>query len=350
MGKIRKKIKGLFAARRAPAQNLICSEIFESMAILADGSVTCGCADIFEGRALGNVTVEPLATIFQNERYRELRRRIISGDIPPQCQHCPFRVRPRTGHEGVVGGPITWLQIDPIFNCNLKCPDCALTEMREANYFIRPRTALTLETFKSLIDQTSPTLRHIRFHMLGEPFLNRQAPEMLFHAREKIPHLFISIETNGLLVTPEVQRALVGARVDYVKFSIDGASQETYAQYRIGGDFQKAYENMAGLVAARREAGADRPRVVWQYILFKWNDSDEEVRRAQRLAREAGVDHLYWLVTHSAGASERFLPGGRYPLFEGEGQSLNETIEIAGRRGEPMVRPEPALGEYDPWK
>lgn len=352
MQKFWNKIKGWLCPPcgcAAPAR-LICSEVFESMSILADGSVTCACTDIFEGRVLGNVNTQPLAEIFGSERYRELRRRMMAGDLPPQCVKCPVRVRPRTGDESIEGRGILWLQIDPIFNCNLRCPNCDLTRMWEENFFIRPRTALSLETFKKVIDQTAPTLKHIRFHMLGEPLMNPQSAEMLRYAREKIPHLFISIETNGLFIGSELQKALVEAKVDYVKFSVDGASQETYSQYRVGGDFPKVYENMAGLVATRNSAGSNRPRVTWQYILFEWNDSDEEIRRAQDLARRAGVDHLYWLATHSTGASKRFLPDGKYPIFEGEGQSFNKTLEIASSSGEAMKRPAPSLKEYDPWK
>jgi len=329
---------------------LICSEIFESMSILADGSVTCGCVDIYEGRILGNVKEEPLRAIFDNEKYRDLRRRMLSGDLPPQCVDCPLRVRSKNGTESIKAGDIKWLQIDPAFNCNLRCPDCAFTQMREENYFIRPRTAISLETFRSIIDQAAPTLQHIRYHMLGEPFLNKQAGEMLRYAREKIPSVFISIETNGTLVGPDMQKQLVDARVDYVKFSIDGASRETYGEYRRGGDFEQVFRNMKELVETRNKAGSDRPRVLWQYILFRWNDSDREIRKAQMLAREAGVDDLYWLLTHSAGASRRFVPGESYPIFEGEGQSLNVTIEIASREGRPITRPAPTLEQYDPWK
>jgi MoaA/NifB/PqqE/SkfB family radical SAM enzyme len=186
--------------------------------------------------------------------------------------------------------------------------------------------------------------------MLGEPFLNNDAGEMLCYAREKVPDLFISIETNGTRVGPEMQNTLVENRIDYVKFSIDGASQETYTKYRVGGIFKEVYGNMAGLVRTRNAAGADRPRIIWQYILFKWNDSDEEIRKAKRLAKEAGVDQLYWLLTHSPGASERFLPGGDYPAFEGEKQSLNVTIELASKERKAMPRPTPTIDEYDPWK
>ena len=257
-----KKIKRRFS--NPAGKGLICSEIFESMAVLADGSVSCGCVDIFEGRALGNIHEKTLEEIFRSEPYKELRRRMISGDLPPQCRKCPLRVRPRTGNESTEGGSIEWIQLDPIFNCNLQCPDCALTAMRENNFFIRPRTALSLDSFKKIIDQAAPTLKHIRFHMLGEPFMNKKSGEMLTYARTKIPEVFISIETNGILMDSGLCDVLVDNRIDYVKFSIDGASQKTYEKYRVGGDFQKAYDNMAMLVHKRNSAGADRPRVIWQ--------------------------------------------------------------------------------------
>jgi len=350
MAELWKKIAGCFTARETVREERICSEIFESMAILADGSVTCGCADIFEGRVLGNAAAQPIEEIFRGEKYRELRRRMISGELPPQCLRCPLRVRRRTGRETEQGGPLSWLQVDPAFNCNLRCPDCALTEMRDADYFIRPRTALSLDTFHRLVDQAASTLHHIRFHMLGEPFLNPNAVAMLQYARDKVPGVFLSIETNGILLDPPLQKALVDARVDYVKFSIDGATQEVYEKYRVGGDLRRALDNMAGLINLRREADCNRPRVIWQYILFQWNDSDEHLAAARAEARRIGMDELYWLITHSRGASQRFVPDRPHPELEGPGESVNFTIELAGAGGRILTRPEPNLKEYDPWK
>ena len=53
------------------------------------------------------------------------------------------------------------------------------------------------------------------------------------------------------------------------------------------------------------------PHLNWRYILFKWNDSDEEMNRARALAAEIGVDRLSWEITdHPENAfSRRFAPG-----------------------------------------
>ena len=49
-----------------------------------------------------------------------------------------------------------------------------------------------------------------------------------------------------------------------------------------------------------------RARVIWKYILFEFNDSPAELQRAQQLAMDHGVDVLLFVVTHSAGRSQRY--------------------------------------------
>jgi hypothetical protein len=45
--------------------------------------------------------------------------------------------------------------------------------------------------------------------------------------------------------------------------------------------------------------------VEWKYLLFKWNDSDDEIRHAAKLANELDV-HLRFCLTHSPNRSNRF--------------------------------------------
>ena len=56
----------------------------------------------------------------------------------------------------------------------------------------------------------------------------------------------------------------------------------------------------------RSENNQDKTKVVWQYILFEWNDSDEELAKANTLAKEFGI-RIDWLPTHSAGHSKKYL-------------------------------------------
>jgi len=100
-------------------------------------------------------------------------------------------------------------------------------------------------------------------------------------------------------------------------FSIDGATAESYRKYRIGGSFSKAFGKMEALADACRAAGTHckyvpgrrgSVQITWQYILFEWNDSDDELALARELAQSIDVP-IEWVITSGYGASRRFLHG-----------------------------------------
>ena len=93
-------------------------------------------------------------------------------------------------------------------------------------------------------------------------------------------------------------------------FSVDGADQRTYARYRQGGDFARVLKNMTALGREKKRLGREVPFINWRYILFKWNDSVWQMRKARRLAKKAGVDRLTWEITdHPAGGGFEKISG-----------------------------------------
>ena len=80
-------------------------------------------------------------------------------------------------------------------------------------------------------------------------------------------------------------------------FSINSAIQENYARYRQRGDLETALGNLAAMADEKRQAAADVQFLNWRYILFKWNDSDDEMNLARRREADLGVDRLTWEIT-----------------------------------------------------
>jgi hypothetical protein len=65
------------------------------------------------------------------------------------------------------------------------------------------------------------------------------------------------------------------------------------------------------MVDEKRRSGRDLPFLNWRYILFKWNDSDEEMNLARAMAAEIGVDRFCWEITdHPESAYSRRFAGG----------------------------------------
>src|SRR5439155_5504668 len=85
----------------------------------------------------------------------------------------------------------------------------------------------------------------------------------------------------------------------------------SYEKYRQRGRFDVAMENLRAMVDEKRRAARDLPFLNWRYILFVWNDGDEEMALARELAAHIGVDRLCWEITdHPEHAfSRRFVPG-----------------------------------------
>ena len=84
-------------------------------------------------------------------------------------------------------------------------------------------------------------------------------------SRRSFPHIYLYTSTNGLAFTEEQARRLVHSGIDEVTFSIDGATQESYVQYRQRGNFDVAIAQPAR--DGRREARSRARRAVPQLAL-----------------------------------------------------------------------------------
>ena len=170
---------------------------------------------------------------------------------------------------------------------------------------------LDFDLFTRVVDEAGPSLGRIDFFNYGEAFLHKRAVEMCEYIKTKFPHIYLYTSTNGLAFTEDKVRQLAHSGIDEVTFSIDGSSPDVYAKYRQRGNFDKAIGNLRTLIDEKARSGRDVPFVNWRYILFNWNDNDEEMARARTMAAEIGVDRLCWEITDhpEEGFSRRFAPG-----------------------------------------
>src|SRR5258708_5098899 len=154
-----------------------------------------------------------------------------------------------------------------------------------------PRQAgmLDFDLFRRVIDEAGPSLVRVDFFNYGEAFLHKRAVEMCEYIKSAFPHIYLYTSTNGLAFTEAQARRLAHSGIDEVTFSIDGATQASYEKYRQRGRFDVAIANLRAMADEKRRSGADVPYLNWRYILFGWNDSDEEMNLARQIAGEIGV-------------------------------------------------------------
>lgn len=293
---------------------MVCRMIFEEVCVLATGEIVCSCGDPAGLAVYGDVHRERIEEVFRGRRYRRMRRWQLGAAPGSYCPviraRCGGRVSRATTLDTEAGRAIRVLQLEPTSRCNLRCPGCPVSNFRLDPAYGEGRTAtLPLATMLRVVDQL-PDLEKLLFYDFGEPFLHPEAIPFLREVRRRRPGVTIHTSTNGLAFSPGAIEAIAAeALADRVVFSIDGASEAAYRRYRRGGSFERARSALAALVEACGRAGTLRVvDVVWQYILFEWNDDEEEIARARALAAETGA-RLSFVVTHTPGASRRFVDG-----------------------------------------
>ena len=317
------------------------------MVLLCDGRLTCGCADPYGRRVLGDTRTTSVSGVWTGEVASSLRRDIVAGGSK-FCGDCPLKL-PLKKDEAPpvraldVGALPSRLYVECTAACNISCnqaccaPETGITRTRQAGM-------LDFELFTRVIDEAGPSLGRVDFFNYGEAFLHKRAVEMCEYIKTKYPHIYLYTSTNGLALNEEKARRLVHSGIDEVTFSIDGASQDTYVRYRQRGDFAKALANLRAMADEKARHGRDVPHLNWRYILFKWNDHDEEMNEARRLAVEIGVDRLCWEITdHPEDSfSQRFRPGTPdYKVIENEiwdQSGLGNAIPVATPRAQIDVR------------
>ena len=176
------------------------------------------------------------------------------------------------------------ISIEPTTSCNLRCPECP-SGLRA---FTRPTGMLNQQDFQNMLDQFGKQLWSINFYFQGEPFLNKELLPMIQHAASK--RIYTATSTNAHYLTPEVAKETVASGLHRLIISLDGTTQETYEQYRIGGNLSKVIEGTKQVVLAKKNAGSSTPHIIFQFLVVKPNE--HQTQDALLLAKELGVDEV----------------------------------------------------------
>lgn len=324
---------------------LRCIHAFDTLSIHANGDAVCSIIDGRGSFVLGNVHSQSIGGIFLGDRARELRRLVLSSPgafCPAVGLDCPLKtMEAEPGGEPPVR--LRCLQIEPTTDCDLRCLACLVRDLSgdvgwldawrdggaaflvwdglrrakqhavDALRWLPPSRGgrppagsgalaaslgrgrvpksragtLPLEVIERVVEEAGPGVERIDFFNYGEPFLYRHLLDALRHIRRNLPGAQVIVSTSGRHVREDVRDAITDeGLVDWLVFSIDGCDAESYRRYRVRGDFDASYSNLVRFVERAR---GTRVHVIWQYVVFRWNDRDEQLRRAIDMAGEIGV-------------------------------------------------------------
>jgi radical SAM protein with 4Fe4S-binding SPASM domain len=185
--------------------------------------------------------------------------------------------------------PVQWgypvsISFEPTTSCNLRCPECP-SGLRA---FTRPTGMLQKDFFKETIDDIHKELLYLIFYFQGEPYLNTSFLEMVKYASTK--GIYTATSTNAHYLTDEAAKQTVLSGLDRLIISIDGTTQESYQQYRIGGNLEKVITGAKNIVKWKKELNSKTPFVFFQFLVVKHNE--HQIEDIKKLAKEIGVDDV----------------------------------------------------------
>jgi MoaA/NifB/PqqE/SkfB family radical SAM enzyme len=177
------------------------------------------------------------------------------------------------------------LSIDVTNACQLGCPMCP-TGLKMQD---RPIGNLNQGVFQDLLEEVGDFVFFVDFYNWGEPLLNKHIEEYVKIANQK--KIWTTISTNlSLPLTEQRIQSLVESGLSELIISADGASQETYSTYRVGGDFELVTKNMQRFAQMKKSLGRKNPRLIWRYLVFSFNE--HEMQKASDLAKELDLDEI----------------------------------------------------------
>ena len=183
----------------------------------------------------------------------------------------------------VWGKPMS-VSIEPTTACNLRCPECP-SGLRS---FTRPEGNLKADFFRKTIDEIHPTLNTLVFYFQGEPYIHPHFLDMVSYAESK--GIYTITSTNGHFLSDENISRTLDSNLSRLIISIDGTTQETYEQYRIGGNIEKVIDGTRRLIQARKARNQTYPHVIFQYLVVRPNE--HQIPEVYKLAKELGVDEV----------------------------------------------------------
>jgi len=200
------------------------------------------------------------------------------------------------------------------YQCNLKCKHCY------ENAGGKKRSELSTEEAKQVLDSLSnmasvglPTLSFSG----GEPLVRRDFFELVAYAKKRIG--FVSIASNGTLITKDNAKRIKDVGVDYVEISVDGATPQVHNDFRgMPGAFEKTMEGIKNCV----EEGLDTCMAT---VLHR--DNVAELDKLIEMRKQLGIRFMHF----------NYIPTGRAKAYVELDLTPEERLHVLETIGKEII-------------
>ncbi|KHE93323.1 MAG: radical SAM protein [Candidatus Scalindua rubra] len=157
--------------------------------------------------------------------------------------------------------------------CNLRCYHCPTGK----KLYGRKPGFIDIDKVKKFMVEYGKYLFVAHLFSWGEPLMNSNVGRIIRLVRSY--RVSTTISTN--LNTKDKARLeeICESGLDYLIVSIDGATQDVYSRYRVGGKLELVMENLHYIKDYKQRNKLQTPIVEWQYLIFDHNKHEVEAAR-----------------------------------------------------------------------
>ncbi|MFQ5851980.1 MAG: radical SAM/SPASM domain-containing protein [Candidatus Binatia bacterium] len=165
--------------------------------------------------------------------------------------------------------------------CNLHCTMCPWHEMRSAN------ADMAWETYEKIAAHFHDA-REVDLTGGGEPLMHPQLLRMIALAKQS--GCAAGFSTNATLLTSQLSEELIHLDLDWIAYSLDGATPHTYEQIRRGASFERVMEQVRFLDKLRKRGKRKKPLTMLFFVMMPNNV--HELSDLVDLCLHLGIDRL----------------------------------------------------------
>ena len=256
-----------------------CRWLEDSLTVHSDGNVSCGLDDPHAIRSFWHRITQNSPRDICELEFSNLQRKLSQGY---RCRDCSLYERCNSSPENSERRSLpATLIIETTVKCNLRCPNAACIPNNLSKFRTRDRDMLDVSSFNRVVDEVSQDLRKVYFFNYGDPFVHKKAEDMLAYLRQRAPGVEVITITNGIPLADRTRaERVVATGLDHIVFTISGVDQESYEKYHVKGQVKLALQGLENVCCAKSSSGQVAPNIIWRYLLFRWNDSESELDRA----------------------------------------------------------------------
>jgi radical SAM protein with 4Fe4S-binding SPASM domain len=169
--------------------------------------------------------------------------------------------------------------------CNINCVICRRSVRRDLE-----QCHISPDVLEPILE-ASGNLCTVHAQGLGEPLLNDDIYEILAELKRRMPlQSTVGTCSNGTVLHREKVRRLFDTGIDYLYFSVDGATEKTSEAARPGSDFGEVVRNITFCAEHRSVSGRSKPWLMMNFVITEQNY--REIPAYADLAVSMGVDSV----------------------------------------------------------